>query len=919
MTTIVKDKRFFLTQTPPPGYIAGIGRGAVGFTTRSDIGSARNTEPDVPGFGFQSRGGADKKEDDDDDEEYGGRTNFDEFEGDRGDRFGDSSAYDAEDREADDIWDSIDRKMDSRRRSRREAKEKEEKLRIEQERPKIQEQLLGLRQGLSTISEEEWSSLPDAGALVKRSAKKREIYVPAPDSLIERAKIENETFSVLPNNGFETPGTMTTDLTQVGSARKTVLDLKLTQISDSVSGKTCVDPKGYLTDLKSKRIATDTEVGDIKKARLLFKSVVATNPKHAPGWIAAAKLEVLAGKMGDARKIISHACKECPESEEIWIENANLQTPENAKAVLSQAVKIIPHSVKIWLYAANLEKQLKMKKKVLRRALEFIPSSVKLWKEAIELEEPEDARILLDRAVECVPDNVELWLALANLETYKRAREVLNKARQAIPSSAEIWIAAAQLEESSGKSENVYKVIKKAIKSLSSNIMVMDREKWIAEAEKSEKNNYIITCQAIILETIGMGIDDDERKRIWSIDAEECISRGSIKTASAIYSHTLSIFPHKKSIWFKVAQLEKTHGTKESLDQTLQKAIKFCPHFETLWLMYAKEKWVSGDVVEARKILTKAFESNPGSEDIWLAAVKIESEMNEIKIARGLLQRARETAPTERVWMKSALLEREFGGDSKTELSLLEQGLQKFPKSFKLWLMKMQLFERTKAPIQTIREVYKQALLQCPNSTAIWIESARIEKQTNNANRARSQLELAKIKNPKDQDIYLELSRLEDSLGNRKEAQNALAVGLQQIPDSGKLWAESIHLEPRHSQKTKCLDALKKCNSDPHVFKQVSKIFWFDGKNAKAKEWFERVVTYFPKFGDGWAWFYTFTLKTSPNPEEAKQIFNKCVEAEPNLGEDWIKVSKAIGNTKLKTDSILKQVSINISQSLNNK
>ena len=29
---------------PPPGYIGGIGRGASGFTTRSDLGPARNFE-----------------------------------------------------------------------------------------------------------------------------------------------------------------------------------------------------------------------------------------------------------------------------------------------------------------------------------------------------------------------------------------------------------------------------------------------------------------------------------------------------------------------------------------------------------------------------------------------------------------------------------------------------------------------------------------------------------------------------------------------------------------------------------------------------------------------------------------------------------------------------------------------------------
>jgi len=76
---------------------------------------------------------------------------------------------------------------------------------------------------------------------------------------------------------------MMTNFIEIGQARDKVLSLKLDQISDSVSGQTTVDPKGYLTDLNSVVIKSDAEIGDIKKARLLLNSVISTNPKHAPG------------------------------------------------------------------------------------------------------------------------------------------------------------------------------------------------------------------------------------------------------------------------------------------------------------------------------------------------------------------------------------------------------------------------------------------------------------------------------------------------------------------------------------------------------------------------------------------------------------------------------------------------------------
>lgn len=38
-----KTKKHFLGMPAPAGYVAGVGRGATGFTTRSDIGPARDT------------------------------------------------------------------------------------------------------------------------------------------------------------------------------------------------------------------------------------------------------------------------------------------------------------------------------------------------------------------------------------------------------------------------------------------------------------------------------------------------------------------------------------------------------------------------------------------------------------------------------------------------------------------------------------------------------------------------------------------------------------------------------------------------------------------------------------------------------------------------------------------------------------
>ena len=56
-----------------------------------------------------------------------------------------SAPYEADDREADEVYESIDTHMDSRRKIRREKKFQEQVEKYRQERPKIQQQFSDLR------------------------------------------------------------------------------------------------------------------------------------------------------------------------------------------------------------------------------------------------------------------------------------------------------------------------------------------------------------------------------------------------------------------------------------------------------------------------------------------------------------------------------------------------------------------------------------------------------------------------------------------------------------------------------------------------------------------------------------------------------------------------------------------------------
>ena len=79
-----------------------------------------------------------------------------------------------------------------------------------------------------------------------------------------------------------------------------------------------------MTDLNSLKLNTETEINDLKKARILLKAVIKANPSSESGWVAAARVEELDGKLKEARILLQNACEQFPKSEDIWFEASRL-------------------------------------------------------------------------------------------------------------------------------------------------------------------------------------------------------------------------------------------------------------------------------------------------------------------------------------------------------------------------------------------------------------------------------------------------------------------------------------------------------------------------------------------------------------------------------------------------------------------
>ncbi|XP_076916896.1 protein STABILIZED1-like [Bidens hawaiensis] len=247
--------------------------------------------------------------------------------------------------------------------------------------------------------------------------------------------------------------------------------------------------------------------------------------------------------------------------------------------------------------------------------------------------------------------------------------------------------------------------------------------------------------------------------------------------------------------------------------------------------MGAKEKWLAGDVPAARNILQKADAAIPKYVEIWLAAFKLEFENNEPERVRMLLAKACERGGTGRVWMKSAIVERELGNSSK-ERRLLDEGLRLFLSFFKLWLMLGQLEQRLGCLPQA-NHIYDLGLKQCLDSTPLWLSLANLEERMSG---------LSKFEPSQSTDL-------------NKKADILMAKLLQECPNSAA----------------------------------IGKLFWHVMKVNNARDWLNWAFTVAPDVGDFWALVYKFELQHGTE-DQLMEVLRNCVPAEPKHGLEFASV-----------------------------
>ena len=96
-----------------------------------------------------------------------------------------------------------------------------------------------------------------------------------------------------------------------------------------------------------------------------------------------------------------------------------------------------------------------------------------------------------------------------------------------------------------------------------------------------------------------------------------------------------------------------------------------------------------------------------------------------------------------------------------------------------------------------------------------------------------------------------------------------------------------------------------------NVILAVSRLFWRERKEEKARSWCNRAVTLDPDLGDAWANYFAFESQHG-TPEQQTEVLRRAVAADPHHGDEWTAVSKSPRNLRCSTDELVKRVAENM-------
>ena len=886
------ERKAFLDQEPPPGYIPGIGRGATGFVTQADLGSSNL----LPLSTYQSI--------------------VDDVNNNANGRFADARKSPLEKNEQDDdqVFDEIEKRLAAKRgrkRNKLKAKTEEDEKNdqgikadndtVGESIIQISEQFRDAKKELSKVSEEQWASLPESGDFTRRNKRLRaEIQeqqrsyrnsdmialglkeAGATDLTLMEANEEIDADETEKGDG--SVKTDKVNLFEISRVKDRLLETQLKLGNHTVSNS--LDRDAYLLQLQPTK-TSQYNIGDYKKTRKLLAKLRETSPNNPQNWIASAKLEFDAKKTKKARELIQEGCDICPKSEEIWLNNLemNCDNIPACKVIVADAIRFNHKSRKLWLKAAKLEQDNLSKVRILRKALELLPKEVEIWLAIVDYEDSKEiATKILEKAITIIPESEELLLKLASFQDKGSAVQTLidGMANLSEADHSLIWIKIAKLEEE--YSENELKIGKYVTNGMLASNMTNDQ--WLIEAERCESDNHPLTCRAIVLECLSKSFESIPKHLK---DVEAYYKKGNYLISDAILTYITDTYPQNLEAWRVYLKLKRELKDYSGLFFVYEMAISANLGVVDLYIEYAEDKIRHDlDVERIRSILADAHKNNTENEKLWIFTVDFELKHgSSLQRALDVFDLCMKTLarPSLDIWLKK--IRTEIRAKMYDEaLKSASQAIIEFLDEACVYVEMGQILH-LQQKYDDEQKIYELGIKKCAKNEKLYINLSNLHfKVRRNIIKARSVLEEGISRNLKSESLHHSRIMLELDSNNREHATRLVSKALTLMPSSPLLWNVNIQLATKQQVKNIYALALKKTNDHPMIILTIAQDLWKLGKMDRAQQFFKACLDKDANYGDAYVHYYAFLLKFGSR-EEIAALEKMFVERIHLHGELW--------------------------------
>ncbi|ANZ77469.1 BA75_04793T0 [Komagataella pastoris] len=867
------ERKAFLDQEPPPGYVAGLGRGATGFTTQADVGTGRIVPASLSDEDSDDEGSVDDRFEDADETENG---------------FNGSKEKDDSDDEADQVFAEIEERLKRRNKRKNDVQEVEEPL------DEIKKNFQELKKNLTSISEEEWLNLPESGDLTRKNKRTRleeqqqQRFYAVPDSIINGAVADT----------IDTSNSI--DVTKISVAKDRLLGLRLDEQLDTEGN----DVQEYLNSLKEQEDFS-AKFGDINRARLILNSLRKTEPHRASSWIASARLEEQSKNFFKAKELITQGCKMCPRDENVWLERIRLNKTTDitlCKIIVTEGLQYNVKSVKLWLQAIDLENESFSRKRILRKALENLPRSVPLWTRMIDEESSQEEKLkLLTKAVELIPDNPELCVNYIRMEqkhNLERAKLFLKDSLKKIPESVDLTLLSCEIEEyehvlgnEPPSTEKLSVVFMDVLQSLENQDKKLTFNEWLKYCEEYEKRGEYKNLITVIIEnTVTFGFEDipepDLVAKVSKI-AHEYEGTELARLSGLIYHALTKKFPLNSSAWKSFID-QNTSGIENRYEKCLDKN----PTWVEFWISYNSTLLKNGNIEKAREVLDRATKHNPRDPKLIIKSIEFCFNGPNRKESLELIEEGIAKFPELKIfYIYKIKVSHALKISSSKLIQVCDGGILEHSKAEEMYLLKSEILVNGHS-YDKARTTLEQGITECPQSFSLKLKLCSLDEfKLRVITRARTVLELA-VTEIKSDLAWFELVRFENRNRSKEDAQIVLSKALQKYPSSVLLLILRIQFEERASKRRNLyIESLKKTDEDKLLVSVIANNLWRrDGKPEKALKFFKQSLEAPVENGDILSIYFNFIRKNG-SPEQLQDFWamvNRINKDQLKKGYYWI-------------------------------